>query len=200
MRRPCFRKPALTLSMFPFLAMLVCTMGALIVLLVVVVQKAKFEVQVESAQRAQERKTPETPDDTLQMQKDVHQWRTQVLETQREELRQKVADRRLALSHLEDHIRRLESRWRELTVQAKELMQLGQSNQQSSVASAEQIQNLKNEITKAKDKLNEAKQKAASKPPTFAIVPYEGPNGTKRRPIYIECTDQGIVLQPNGIV
>lgn len=200
MRRPCFRKPALTVTMFPFLAVLVCTMGALIVLLVNVVQKAKFEVQVESAQRAEQGKSPEPADDTLKTQKEVHQWRTQVLEKQREELQKQIGDRRLALSHLEDHIRRLESRWRELTVQAKELVQLGQSNEQLSVASAEQIQNLRTEIDKAKKELNEAKEKAAAKPPTFAIVPYEGPNGTKRRPIYIECTDQGIVLQPNGII
>ena len=199
MRRPCFRKPALTLSMFPFLAVLVCTMGALIVLLVMVVQKAKFEVQVESAQRAEVRSSPAAPDESLQSEKEIHEWRTNVLAQQRDELRQQATERRLALSHLEDHIRRLETRWRELTVQAKELSQLGESKQQTSLASAEEVEKLRRDIEQARQEIKAAKEKVASRPPTFAIVPYEGPNGTKRRPIYIECTDHGIVLQPNGI-
>ena len=40
MIRRRFRKQAVTMALFPFLAVLVCTMGALIVLLVMVVQQA----------------------------------------------------------------------------------------------------------------------------------------------------------------
>ena len=43
MRRPSTRKPATSVSLFPFLAVLVCTMGALIVLLVLVVQLARVQ-------------------------------------------------------------------------------------------------------------------------------------------------------------
>lgn len=32
----------------------------------------------------------------------------------------------------------------------------------------------------------------------YAIIPYTGPNGTRRRPIYFECRKDGIVLQPEG--
>ena len=35
---------------------------------------------------------------------------------------------------------------------------------------------------------------------SFAIVPYQGPNGTRRRPIYIECRQSGITIQPEGII
>ena len=31
-------------------------------------------------------------------------------------------------------------------------------------------------------------------------MPYQGPNGTRRRPIYIECRQSGIIIQPEGIV
>ena len=31
------------------------------------------------------------------------------------------------------------------------------------------------------------------------MVPYEGPNGTYRRPIYIECVKGELVLQPEGV-
>ncbi len=34
---------------------------------------------------------------------------------------------------------------------------------------------------------------------SYAIIPYEGPNQTHRRPIYIECLANAIVLQPEGI-
>ena len=43
-----------------------------------------------------------------------------------------------------------------------------------------------------------AKSKLAKRPTSYAIVPYDGPNGTHRRPIYIECTAQGVILQPEG--
>ena len=34
----------------------------------------------------------------------------------------------------------------------------------------------------------------------FAVVPYLGPNGTRRRPIFFECRADSIVLQPEGVV
>ena len=52
----------------------------------------------------------------------------------------------------------------------------------------------------AERQVAEAKAKAEGKKRSFAIVPYEGPNSTHRRPIYIECRDDAVVLQPEGIV
>ena len=43
-------------------------------------------------------------------------------------------------------------------------------------------------------------EEVARRPRRFAIIPYDGPHGTQRRPIYIECRENGIVLQPEGIV
>ena len=31
------------------------------------------------------------------------------------------------------------------------------------------------------------------------MVPYEGPNGTFRRPIYVECVENEVILQPEGV-
>lgn len=33
----------------------------------------------------------------------------------------------------------------------------------------------------------------------YAIVAYTGPNGTSRRPIFLECTGSAIILQPEGV-
>ena len=32
------------------------------------------------------------------------------------------------------------------------------------------------------------------------LIPYDGPNGTRRRPIYIECTEFGVIIQPEGLI
>ena len=82
MRRRRFRKPALSLSLFPFLAVLVCTMGALIVLLVTVVQKARVDVDRSAAQRNKQQAAAEAELGELRQEKEVHEWRRQVLETQ----------------------------------------------------------------------------------------------------------------------
>ena len=40
---------------------------------------------------------------------------------------------------------------------------------------------------------------ALQKPRSYSVVPYDGPNGTRRRPIYIECLADAVVLQPEGV-
>jgi hypothetical protein len=58
---------------------------------------------------------------------------------------------------------------------------------------------VQNEVAQKKKEL-EDKQKQKSGEKWYALIPYDGPHGTRRRPIYIECTDIGIVLQPEGVV
>ena len=41
--------------------------------------------------------------------------------------------------------------------------------------------------------------KAKDAPRSYAVVPYHGPNETHRRPIYIECREDSVILQPEGI-
>ena len=69
MKRFRTQKTAVGVSLFPFLAVLICTMGALIVLLVLVVQMA----HVEGAEVAQEELLVQP--DALQTAKEDYQWR-----------------------------------------------------------------------------------------------------------------------------
>ena len=39
----------------------------------------------------------------------------------------------------------------------------------------------------------------AEKPRSFAIVPFQGKHGTRRRPIFFECDGESVVLQPEGV-
>lgn len=197
MRRQRFRKPTVSLALFPFLAVLVCTMGALIVLLVLVVQQARVSVAAEPVEVAV---TPPPPDDDRQQQADAFDWRRKILERQRTELTAKLADSRLRLGHLEDHIRSLQEKWAQLQVAAEELDDLRSGKERAQADTALEQQRLQRAIAEARQELETLREEFNRRPRAFAIIPYAGPNGTKRRPIYIECTAQGIIIQPEGVV
>ena len=201
MRRPASRKTVLGIALFPFLAVLICTMGALIVLLILVVHQARVQADTVLDQRpdpvagqepAQQQKLEQEAEDL--------QWQREVLEQQRSKLTEKLSDGRLELSHLEEHIRRLEENWRRLQAEAAELKNLGQGNQQQDSSAREELARLQAEIAAQKQQLDQLREEYTKKKRAFAIIPYQGPNGTRRRPIYIECTQSGIVIQPEGIV
>ncbi|MFV1965800.1 MAG: hypothetical protein ACC628_10285 [Pirellulaceae bacterium] len=200
MRRRRFRKPAVKMSLFPFLAVLICTMGALIVLLVMVVQQARVYASHVSQDRFRERQEQDPRLAELQLQYDDQLWRRDIFKQQRSELTERLADRRLQLSHLEDHIRRLEREWKQLRQQGAEFDSItGARAEEYAVAQAE-VERLRSVLEASRREFEEAKREAATRPRTFAIIPYKGSHGTDRRPIYIECTEQGIILQPEGVV
>ena len=120
MRRRRFRKPAVKMSLFPFLAVLICTMGALIVLLVTVVQQARVHASLVSEDQDREQQEQDPRRMELQLQRDDQLWRRDIFDQQRSDLAKRLADRRLQLGHLEEHIRRLERDWKQLQQQAAE--------------------------------------------------------------------------------
>ena len=63
-----------------------------------------------------------------------------------------------------------------------------------------ELARLKAEAEDKKKQLDEKQKKQQSNEKWYALIPYDGPNGTRRRPIYIECREDSILLQPEGIV
>jgi hypothetical protein len=61
---------------------------------------------------------------------------------------------------------------------------------------------LKDSISQA-DELASEKDRAAERrrqsPNKYAVTPYFGPNATSRRPIYLECTKEAVILRPEGV-
>src|SRR5262245_10460682 len=109
------RKNAVGISLFPFLAVLICTMGSLIMLLVMLMQQARanaFDANRERMQHATQEEIAR--EENLRTQMEDETWRAEVLEQQRQELQQHVSDRRLKLAHLEQHIRDLDAQWKSL--------------------------------------------------------------------------------------
>jgi hypothetical protein len=189
------------IPLFTFLDVLICTMGALIVLLSLLIGRAKqhaFTEQEEQAAASQAELDPEELKRRTEQQEDL-QWRADVLKQQREEFARDLANKRLELAHLEDHIRRLEDQAKKLMAEAEELKRLNSNKLADRDSAKQQLDEMEKEIAAKKDELDKARKEALRRRPAYAIVPYDGPNGTSRRPMYIECTEQGIILQPEGV-
>lgn len=191
-------RPHTGISLFAFLDVLICTMGALIILLMVLMRQASVDASMIVDKQAATA-TSEADEKALQEQLEDADWRRQLLEEQRLQHAEKLSSQRLELAHLEDHIRRLQDKWNDLQAQAQQLHQQGDKQTQSQEQAAAQLAAVTAEIEKAKQDLDEAKKRAAGKPRSFCIIPYAGPNGTSRRPIYIECANDLVTIQPEGV-
>ncbi|EAQ79822.1 hypothetical protein [Blastopirellula marina] len=192
MSRAQARRQGVEISLFPFLAVLICTVGALIVLLVVLVQQARASVDA----------APVTTETTPVAAPEVPAFPLAELEELRKlraEQRQQLEDERLQLSGIEDHIRRLATQIRGLDEQVKLLEEKRNATKSDQADIDQQLAEVRQQLADAKDKLTEEQAKAAKKKPSYALIPYDGPNGTRRQPIYIECTGDRVILQPEGI-
>ena len=195
-RRSKYRSPA-SPSLFPFLAVLICTMGVLIVLLVLGVQQAQVAARDLAEDTSDRQLELLEAQQEQQLDRDEYIWRNEVLAESRQDKTDKLADSRLALSHLEQHIRQLENHWKKLVEQQRQLgSQLDPSG--SSAQRTAQLEQLRVQVERARQLLEEARQRFVDRQGTYALVPYKGPNGTNRYPIYLECRPEGVVIQPEG--
>lgn len=198
------RRQPIGIALFPFLAVLICTMGALIVLLVLTVQQARKSAVAEQAARALEA-VPKGPSQDeldriarLKQERDDALWRREILEQSRTQAQEEFARARDELSHLEGHIRELQDKARALISQAQKVDSGKNLDNEELEKARQEAERLKAEIARREAELLE-KSKTQTGEQWYALLPYDGPNGTRRRPIYIECSDQGIVVQPEGI-
>jgi hypothetical protein len=179
--------------MFPFLVVLICTMGSLILLLVIIARQARLQAAQQAA-AAQTELRRDLDQEREWTQTEINEYRHAYQKTE-----QQLAEARLALGHVEDHARRLrqelarlEATWNEL--QGVEADGAGRRQQLEA-----ELGRLRAEIAQAEREVAEARR-AAQRRASYAVVPYEGPNATHRRPIYIECRADAVVLQPEGVV
>ena len=198
MRRRRYRKKPTAVSLFPFLAVLICTMGALIVLLVLGVQQAQVQATEVVNAKAQQRKQNRAALEKKRRDVEDAKWKWDMLVPAHVEKAQELTDQRHKLGHLEEHIRQLEEKWRAVQQQAQRIRAEVTSTAQGKISEAD-IEQLNRDILRAKRDLEDARRKRDSQPRSFSLVPYDGPNGTRRRPLYVECTANGIHLRPEDI-
>lgn len=173
------------ISLFPFLAVLLCTMGALLVLLVLFSRSAQEGREAAAVQAAAD----------LQLEAESLRWRLDQLEGMKARTLEELAKSRIQLATIEDNARDLADEFEKVEREIEALHAGGQPD----VDHEEKIAQLQQRLAEARGELEAAEARAAERPPAYAVVPYQGSNGTHRRPLYIECAVDGVFLQPEGI-
>ena len=178
-----------TISLFPFLAVLLCTMGALLVVLVL------FSRSVRQNETAKLDKEQESLVEELELTRDSLAWRREQMNGVRERTAEELAKARMQLAGIEESSRALQDEFAKLERTAAALTSQGTTV----TADDDTLRGLAQRLTSARESLDKALAGRDTKPPAYAVVPYAGRNGTHRRPRYIECCGDGVFLQPEGI-
>jgi len=197
MRRSRRNRELLTVSLFPFLAVLICTLGVLILMLVMVAKNA----DVEAREVREDKKEKQLADiTTLDAKLNTRLVQVEGLNQVRPEATERLSKIRNHRGHLEDEIRKLDQLAVQLAAQLKQVDSESGETEEDPIRAAE-IQSLEAQIALANTELDQVRKVATEfQPVAYSIVPQPGANGTHRRPIYLECDDQGVTLQPFGIV
>ncbi|MFK8111550.1 MAG: hypothetical protein AB8B91_05095 [Rubripirellula sp.] len=199
------RRKALKPSLFPFLAVLVCTLGTLILLLALVAQNATgaaeqnareqqvAEARIEAAKvasTAPPRLTAASVEELIQEER----FRVTQLIAFRDQQTADMEDRRDSMTHLDDHIQRLRERLKRLNDEVDRAMGETETEQ----VEEETLIALRASLERERQKVETLRSEAANQTPRVVIVPHKGPNGTDRRPVYLECTADGVYIRPEG--
>ena len=207
MSRRTRRNRDVNVTLFPFLAVLICTMGSLIVLLVVVVQQASQQTGFEQvAEAVTKQPSPvQLPKDTQRYEeltelKEDLTWQAEMLSESREQTKGRLQEQEQEISRAEDHARRLKGELDALFVESQRIEQITEQQLVSHEQAESRLSALAADIETTKLQLANHQDQSKSRQKRFALVPYEGQHGTRRRPIYIECLADNIVLQPEGVV
>jgi len=199
------RREGISPSLFPFLAVLVCTLGTLILLLAMVSQKASEAAAASVSHTAAPPDSEETDAQeqaaavaqaSAQLDRQVREakWYREQTVNMRDEQTAELEQRRDQLAHLEDHLARLREQLRLLTAEVEASL-----DDQGTVLTAQAtLDQLLTEIEDEQTAIGQLESELQSQTPRIVIVPHKGPNGTDRRPIYVQCRSDGIYLHPGG--
>lgn len=208
------RRQGLQVSTFPFLAVLLCAMGSLILLLLVLDRRAKIVSRVKH-QQAIARRSEEAAEVKARHEREWEE-RRQRLRSQLEEQigqveaqirtleqsRKQAADR-LAAQEAETK-EQLEARKRaeqaRLAAYARSLegsqTELRHRAEQTKIAQAE-LTRLAKELLQLEETLTQLKELRKRQAQTYSLVPYRGKRGDSRKPLYVECKPGSIVFHPD---
>ncbi|WDQ16176.1 hypothetical protein [Rhodopirellula sp. P2] len=212
------RRASLSPSLFPFLAVLVCTLGTLILLLALVAEKAQDTSVPQVAQQAgsvapsldepvdEEDSSAGVGADSLadadappamtaasaDQLLEEEQFRVDQLVAHREKQTGNVERRRDELTQLQTATQKLRDRLKQLSQEVEAAITPDDAievDEQAIVMMREEMETLRREI-------EELEQVKSGDKPRVVIVPHRGPNGTARRPVYAECDEHGVTIWP----
>ncbi|MEN0111062.1 MAG: hypothetical protein AAF805_10090 [Planctomycetota bacterium] len=192
-------------SLFPFLAVLLCTMGALVVLLVATAHVARGRAarQAEADRVAAELEAAKADPEKLRLAK---RRRSQAavaaerLESVADALRERLADEQHRLSVVEGDLRKLTDEIEALRTEAAELFRIEAEHYDDEKIARQELERLNELIGELEVEVEELKHAAAGRERRFAVVPLrDRTRGTVRPPVYFECDKSGVTLQPEGV-
>ena len=188
------RRPVLTVQMFSFLDAMVCTLGALLVLLHAfahhgqneAVRKAETQAAQQAAARIRRpsvRSSSGAPSNSARSAaRPRPNWPTSGSGSATSKTTQ----------------RRLQDKLRELQIAAEELERLQLAKDDEQQREEEDLEAARSRLAEARKAVDDARRRSR-RAATYSVVPYEGPNSTHRRPVYIECRENSMILQPEGV-
>ena len=184
----------------PFLAVLICTMGVLIVLLVLFMQQARVEAQTIVAARVRPRRRWPTGQKQQPRSSKTPSGGASCSKQQRTEKAAELAESRARLAHLEEHIQKLERRARQSCWPgpAKSTKASSSTTTQLAAGAGRAGPPAGRDQPQADRAGPGPPQAARPRSSGTRSSPTTARNGTRRRPIYLECTDAGIVLAARG--
>jgi hypothetical protein len=214
------RRQVLQVSTFPFLAVLLCAMGSLILLLLVIDRRAKAVSRAKAEQAAAGAVSEEAKLAAAQKAAWEAEWeqrRRQLHELlAREEekvagqiksVQDKSAAARAEMQGEETRLRDLRVRLEaemgqvartqeELTLRRAGISKAGEKVE----ASRQELVRLAGELQRLEQTLRDLRTLREREKQTYSLIPYIGRHGDNRRPIYVECTAAGLVFHPDRLV
>ncbi|MFH1300923.1 MAG: hypothetical protein ABIK07_07650 [Planctomycetota bacterium] len=222
---------ARSVSLFPFLAVLICAMGALIFLLVVTTRRirhqAVMQVQKVSVEEiveadffppvlfAAEIVEPEEPAPIItkveppavipEPEPQVinlaaeHEARLRALSLQKAKKLEHLKLQNLNLIRLKNELSQSAGKLTETRQQIQSLQQKDEELKQKMDQVSQQKMRVAEMLQEELRALQEKKQSQKTARSKYSVVPYDGQTGTAKRPILIECTDEGLTFIPEGI-
>lgn len=194
-------EPSSAFSLFPFLAVLLCTMGALAVLLVAMAQVSREKAERQAPVAVKQPTEEELAKERFLKQELVRaeQLEQQIVQEQ-EKLSKQLGAKQKQLRDTEDHLRRLQDEVKALQAEAMEIIKLDEMHVSDHSLAEQEIERLKALKENLAKENQELAEQASAISRRYAIVPLrEGDNGTRRPAIYFECIEDGVILQPEGI-
>jgi hypothetical protein len=206
------RRQGLQVNTFPFLAVLLCAMGSLILLLLVIDRRARVVARIkalkaaELAAAADDKLADSERDEWEKRRRSLHDRLAaeelaatneigglrRRLETTENATATKQAQANALLSDLEIEKFQFAHRQQELTEQRNST---ARADEQARVSEAELAQ-LTDELVKMERTVSDLKEFRRRQQQTYSLVPYQGKRGDSRRPVYIECAARGVVFHP----
>ena len=191
-------RKGLSPSLFPFLAVLVCTLGTLILLLALVAQNATNAAEQTARKqvpnpKAQMSEGLSVSDVDALLEEQV--FRVKELVSFREEQTEELGERRDALTYIEEQLASTRERLNQLN---DEIARFNDESAETAEIDQQMLKTVQQQVDTEKQTLAKLREKAENQTPRIVIVPHKGPNGTDRRPIYLECTSEGLTIFPEG--